>query len=139
MDMNKGFTLIELMIVVAILGILLVVAGVAYNGYVKRTVVISALNEISSIKKEYEFVYNESYSGLSDLNQISIPNSNYCIIKIEAPNPLTLIATKAITCSFKNNGILEDDAEIYLSRNSRGFYSCHSLNIPEKFIPKECV
>jgi len=50
MKMQKGFTLIELMIVIAILGILIAIALPAYQDYTVRAKVTEGLNLASSAK-----------------------------------------------------------------------------------------
>ena len=52
-QLQKGFTLIELMIVVAIIGILAAVALPAYQDYTVRTQVSEAMSLISGAKNGY--------------------------------------------------------------------------------------
>lgn len=137
--MNKGFTLVELMITIAIIGILASIIMTAYSNHVKRSIISTALMEISSLRNDYELIFNENYSGLNQLNQISNVKSEYCNIKVNAPNVVTFTAAKAITCSFKNDELFGSNAEIYLSRRADGVYDCHVSNIVGSFIPKQCI
>ncbi len=56
----KGFTLIELMIVVATIGILAAIAIPAYQNYATRAQVSEALNMASAFKSELMAKYGES-------------------------------------------------------------------------------
>jgi type IV pilus assembly protein PilE len=67
MKTNKGFTLIELMITVAVIGILLKVALPAYTDYVKRGKLVEGTSVLSDgrVKMEQYFQDNRTYGPLS--------------------------------------------------------------------------
>src|SRR5690606_9993064 len=65
-QMQKGFTLIELMIVVAIIGILAAVALPAYQDYTKR----SKMAEVVGFMSSARIAVAETYATTNDLNGI---------------------------------------------------------------------
>ncbi len=75
---QQGFTLIELMIVVAIIGVLAAVAIPAYSDYVKKSEAASALATLKSLITPAELFYQEngtgSAAGLSDLGSTASAN-----------------------------------------------------------------
>ena len=67
--LQKGFTLIELMIVVAIIGILAAVALPAYQNYSNRAAFAELVLAVSPLKTAIEIaIQTRNPSGLTDLN-----------------------------------------------------------------------
>lgn len=57
--MNRGFTLIELMVIVAIIGVLASVALPFYQGYIVKSQVNRAVSELSGYKSSFELNVNQ--------------------------------------------------------------------------------
>lgn len=73
MRAHRGFTLIELMIAVAIVAILAAIALPSYSEYVRRSRITEAISGLSSmqVKLEQFFQDNRTYSGACAINTVA--------------------------------------------------------------------
>lgn len=62
MKLQRGFTLIELMVAVVVIGILTVIAIPAYNNYVLRGQLTEAFSNLSSMQMNMEQFYQDNRS-----------------------------------------------------------------------------
>ena len=80
MKPQRGFTIIELLIVIAILGLLTAIALPAYDGYTQRAKLTEAFTALSDFRVRMEQFYqdNRRYDG-AGLNGcgVAAPNSKY--------------------------------------------------------------
>ena len=90
---NRGFTLIEIMIVIAIIGIVLTISIPSYNEYVKkgrRAEVVSLLSEQAQSLERF-YTKNNVYTGITGL---SAGNDFYTLTPTITDQTFLLIAAR---------------------------------------------
>lgn len=145
---TKGFTLIELMIVVAIIGILSSIAITAYQNYTTRAQVTEALNMASSIKAELLAKYGESGScpiSPTDLglNASGILNAKYVqSVGINTTYSGALCAFEFTFSSTNMNHGVAGKTLVFAMMNYAGNgsarWECASSDIRQLYLPTVC-
>jgi type IV pilus assembly protein PilA len=133
---DAGFTLIELMIVVAIIAVLAAIAIPQYQTYVARSQAVAGLDEISPGRTAYETLVNQgttdsvSYNNIDNLGLVM--ESDRCSITVAAP----VAGEGSITCMLKGGPAVKGK-QILLNRSTDGSWSC-STTLDSKFAPVSC-
>ena len=145
MNAQKGFTLIELMIVVAIIGILAAVAIPQYQNYIAKSQVSTAMAETGAIKTAYETCLNE---GKAAQNECDLGWTKSNVINLTTPEPNTdgtnktaLSSTGTIVGTFANSAataLTENTAKtITWKRDANGSWAC-TTTADSKYAPAGC-
>jgi len=146
MNAQKGFTLIELMIVVAIIGILAAIAIPQYQNYIAKSQVSRVMGEVGAMRTATETCLNDGKSATTC--EFGWTNSNLLgATTTKSLQDPGLVATfnddgsATLAATFNNNAaaaIKQSGANtLTWTRTDAGAWSC-STTVPDKFKPTGC-
>ena len=139
-NIQKGFTLIELMIVVAIIAILAAIALPAYQDYIARSQVTAGLADIRGGVTAYEELINRGSTGApADATDIGLQTATGRCETIVATGAYNLNGGQFIRCTLIGNPKV-DGATVTLTRDSNGAWNCATtVADKDKYNPGGCA
>lgn len=135
---TQGFTLIELMIVVAIIAILAAIALPSYQIYVARSQVTAGLADMRGgvVLFEERIQNGESAGSPADANDIGLPLNTVRCSAITPSGTWSATSGQTIACTLAGNPNVAGKT-LTLTRDAEGLWSC-STTVTALYRPNGC-
>ena len=140
---QQGFTLIELMIVIAIIGILAAIAIPAYQDYVIRAQVSEAANLADGLKSAVSDIFNDTgtFTGITSGSVSGIPVATTVSGKYVSAVTVTNGTIVAQMGNSANQKVAGDDFALIPTDNGGSIsWDCASTTttLADNYLPKAC-
>ena len=136
---QSGFTLVELMIAIALVGILSSIAIPTYQIHVKKTQLTTIYQNLNQFKIPYQILLDEGAEITSyNPNGLNMRvRTKYCQFSVIAPN-INTATPNAVVCQIQNLNYLTDQT-LSLDLGADGTWQCRaSSGIPVAYLPVAC-
>ncbi len=146
MPVDKGFTLIETMIVIAIIGILAAIAIPAYQVYIARSQIAEAMSLLGTVKAGVVETYStsaicidnrsNSFLGIAEANDITGRYIESIQTGGTEPNCTITVQMKSVDIAKPLRG--KDIIFTLISTDNNLRWQCSSVNITALYLPASC-
>lgn len=136
--MNKqvGFTLIELMIVVAIIAILAAIAIPQYQNYVARSQLTRVKAELSTLRTPIELCI---WNGVSNIADCEVDTLNSDLLSGGTPTMTLSGGAAAIEGTFDSDTGRVAGSVVLLERSTEGEWTCTiTTPVDTSLVPADC-
>lgn len=136
---QTGFTLIELMIAIAVIGILAAIATVSYQVHIRQAHLMSVYQDLNHFILPYQILIEEETKTMDfSANGLNMPTStHYCQFTLKAPN-LGGDTADAVVCNIQNLPYLQNQS-LSLTFKANGNLECKaSSGISASYLPQAC-